>query len=241
MPKFATIEDAPHHLKLVNDYGKTVVTLSLALLSLSVAFAEKLLKPPVDLIQSSLLIAFWIGLFLALIAGLMIVGFVIPVASNYVKGLQVAYPDALEVISKGHRIKIGEQTEEIEITDPKELKEIGDALTKSGKRGRWAYNFARISFVMIGLSSLSIASLGVYTIIYRGIGVDASSAVDSSLAFVMSKYKVIGEAARFRSLAYEERDKSYSVKIGNQRVPKEEYVITISSSSGDVIKAAKTP
>jgi hypothetical protein len=46
VPKFADIEESPNHLKLLSAYGNTAVTLSLGLLTVSVAFAEKLLRPP---------------------------------------------------------------------------------------------------------------------------------------------------------------------------------------------------
>jgi hypothetical protein len=81
MPKFANIEDAPHHLKLLNDYGKTAITLSLALLGLSVTFAEKLIKPPVDSLDAVLLIGLWLSLLLALGSGLLIAGSLTAVVS----------------------------------------------------------------------------------------------------------------------------------------------------------------
>jgi hypothetical protein len=134
MPKFASIEDAPHYLKLLVDYGKTAITLSLALLTLSVAFAEKLLKSPVDLIQAVLLVLLWLFLLLALVAGLMIAARLTGVSSNYMRALRIAYPDALQLIKVGTPVKLEDPNEVINITDKNIQQNIDEALKKSNSR-----------------------------------------------------------------------------------------------------------
>lgn len=240
MPKTANIEDAPHHLKLLNDYGKTAITLSLALLSLSVAFAEKLLKPPIDLIEAVLLVALWVWLILALLAGLMIAVHVNRVAFDYMKALRIAYPDALQIVSMGTKIKVEDPGEKIEIKDPTKRCEIEKALSNSTKQAQSAYWWATVAFWMCVASSMSIAVLGFYTIIWRETHVDASSAIAASVKFVANTYKV-KDAAQFKALMYEEKQKTYTVAIRNERAPNEEYEITVSAASGQVTKATKSP
>jgi hypothetical protein len=232
MPKFASIEDAPHYLKLLVDYGKTAVTLSLALLTLSVAFAEKVLRSPIDMVQIILLVLLWVCLFLALVAGLVIAAQLTGVSSNYIKALRIAYPDALEVIKGGTTVKLEDPAEQITITDPTQQQGIDQALQRSRSRTETASWWANFSFVMFGLSSLLIIAIGVYSSIYRGLHIDASSAVESSAKFVQSQYNLLPDSTQLRALMYDEKDKSYTVEIRNKQVANEEYKVTVNAAFG---------
>ena len=241
MPKFASIEDAPHYSKLLVDYGKTAVTLSLALLTLSVAFAEKLLKSPVDLVQAVLLVLLWLCLLLALVAGLVIAAQLTGVASNYMRALRIAYPDALEIIKGGTSVKLEDPGEQITITDTKEQQRIEEALQKSRSRAERASSWANLSFWMFALSSVFMIALGFYGSIYRGLHIDAASAVESSEKFVQNKYKLLADSTQFKALTYDEKEKIYTVEIRNKQAANEEYKVTINASSGGVTKAIKSP
>ena len=238
----ATIEDAPHHLKLLTDYGKTVVTLSLALLTLSVTFTDKLVKPPFDIFQAWLLGAIWASLVLTVIAGLMISGFVNGVSYAYMAALRIAFPDPVETLGKGEEVEVGVVAgSQKKRASPEDSKAINDNLSTAGKKRNQAYDWARFSLFTLGLSSLFIAALGGYSSIYRGVNVDASAAVDSSTEFVSVKYKLPKDAAQFRSLAYDEKVKTYTVEIRNKQAATEEYNITIDASSGNITKVTKLP
>lgn len=237
MPKFANIEDAPHHLKLLNDYGKTAITLSLALLGLSVTFAEKLIKPPVDSIDAVLLIGLWLSLLLALIFGLFIAASLTAVSSNYMTALRTAYPDALVEIAKGTKVTIGDAADDVQVDADAQGKIINDALTKSRQRAKSAYSWAKASLLMFGVSASLIALLGFYSSILKGLHVDASSAVRSSLEFVSKQYRLSDADAQLISMAYDDKERSYTVKIVNKRSTTEVYTITVNSLSGLVTNA----
>jgi hypothetical protein len=241
MPKPATIEEAPHHLKLLHDYGKTAVALALALLSLSVAFAEKFLKSPVDSVQATLLVALWVCLFLALISGLMIIAHLTGVAANYMKALRIAYPDALTVVANGTKIKVENPDEEIEVTDAAKQKEIKDAIQTSTRRTSEANGWATFSFFMFGIASLLIGGLGFYGSVYLGLRVDAPAVVEASVSFATQQYKVAVSDAALRTLTYDSIKKTYTVEINNAQVANEKYTITVDGATGSVINAAKTP
>ena len=133
MARPATIEDAPHYLNLLHTYGNTAVTLSLALLSVSVAFAEKLLKPPVDLVQATFLVLLWLCLLLALVCGLFITSNLTSVSSNYMKALRAAFPDPLAVLGKQGKAKVEDPSGEVQVTEEGK-KEINTALDASYNR-----------------------------------------------------------------------------------------------------------
>ncbi len=242
MPKPAKIEDAPHYLKLLKEYANTAITLSLGLLSLSVAFGDKLLKPPVGGFQGTLLVILWASLFLALISGLMINAHLTAVASNYMTAFRVAYPDALAVVSEGGKVKEGDSPDEvIEILDEEKKQKIKNALSQSSNRADSASKWANCSFVMFGFSSLLIATLGFYGYIYRGLQVDASSSVENSIAFVTKNYKLSEANAQFISLLYDEKKKAYAVEIRDSQNANDKYQVTIDASSGQVTDVKKLP
>jgi hypothetical protein len=241
VPKFASTEDAPHFLKLLVDYGKSAVTLSLALLTLSVAFVDKVFKFPVDIVQVVLVVLLWACLFLALVAGLVIAAQLTGVASNYMRALHLAYPDALEVIRVGTSVKLEDPDEQITITDPRVQQNITEALNRSKSHTVTASHWAEFSFWMFGLSALLIIAIGVYSLIYRGLQIDASSAVESSAKFVQNQYKLLPDSIELRGLTYDEKDKTYTVEIRNKQAANEGYKITINASSGGVTKTAKSP
>jgi outer membrane protein OmpA-like peptidoglycan-associated protein len=236
MPKFANIEDAPHHLKLLNDYGKTAITLSLALLGLSVTFAEKLIKPPVDSIDAVLLIGLWLSLLLALIFGLLIAASLTAVSSIYMTALRTAYPDALVEIAKGTTVTIGDAAEDVQV-DADAQGKINAALTKSRQRAETAYSWAKASLLMFGVSASLLALLGFYSSILKGMHVDASSAVRSSSEFVSKQYRLPDADAQLISMAYDNKEQSYTVKIVNKRATTDVYTITVNSVSGLVTNA----
>jgi hypothetical protein len=84
-------------------------------------------------------------------------------------------------------------------------------------------------------------ALGVYGSIYRGLHINASSAVESSVQFVSVQYKLPWDSAQLSTLTYNENDKTYTVEIRNKQAANEAYKITINGSSGSVTKAIKSP
>jgi hypothetical protein len=65
------VDNAPNPWSIVHEYSKTVVTLSSALLAITVTFSEKILSPTTRFEQRALLIAIWGSLLLAIIASLL--------------------------------------------------------------------------------------------------------------------------------------------------------------------------
>jgi|SRR5882724_5816098 len=243
MAKFDNIEDSPHHLKLLSDYGKTAVTLSLALLSLSVAFAEKFLRSPLDLFQAIVLVLLWICLFLALICGIMITARLTAVASNYLRGVQIAYPDALTVLGQGDDVNVPTgESESIKAPCKQQQAEIRDALMKSDNRAIAANWWANRSFVMFCVSAGLICVLGFYSSIYRGMqDIGEGTAIKSAVQSVMTLYKLPQDDAQLDSLGYDEKGKIYVIKIKSKKAPGDAYIITIDGVSGRVTNATKSP
>jgi hypothetical protein len=242
MPRFLNIEDAPNHLQLLNDYSKTAITLSLGLLSLSVAFAEKLLKSPADWIQASLMLALWTSLFLALVSALLIAANLTAIISNYMRGLQTAYPDALGTLAHGTAVTLGDATENLVVPDQCGQRIITDALKKMNWRTRTAYWFADLSLFMFGASAVFLAGLGFYSSIYKGRGdIGEAAAISSAVQSTKGYYNLSKDDAQLYSIGYDENGKTYVVKINSKKVAGEAYIITINGVSGRVTNASKSP
>jgi hypothetical protein len=234
------IEDAPHYLKLLEEYGKAAITLSLALLSVSVAYANQFLKPPVELAQWISLLLLWLLLFLALLSGLIVIASLTAVSSNYMKALRIAFPDQLSVISEKGVVETTSGSQQKQLT-AEQIGNMKASLAESNKRVVAAVNWANFSLWMFGLSSVLIIFLGIYSSVLHGSSIDASAAVSTSVKFVNQQFGIKDVDSKFSSLIYDETKKIYTVEITNAQAANETYEVTISAVSGNILSAKKSP
>ena len=94
------VEDAPHQLKMLNDYGKAVIAFSGVLLTFAVTFWDKL-PPETALLPKNVLVgALLCTLFAELIIGVEIVSCTINVSRHLMHVIGMLYTDDIEASSQ---------------------------------------------------------------------------------------------------------------------------------------------